>query len=228
MMRMLKRMINFLTMRSTLDMYITTVLLFISLNNGITSAESATDLVKENDNQLLLLSTLDGSFICLERNTGHVRWKLKDEPAVRVPMKTDHSIIPLFLPDPKDGSLYMLGATDREALTKLPFTIPQLVASSPCRSSDGILYTGKKLDTWFSVNPKNGNKKPFLSFNAIDSTCPREGPDAVFIGRTEYNIIMYDTRKNEKTWNVTFYDYTSFSMDPETIQNYGEHFSFIK
>lgn len=49
---------------------------------------------------------------------------------------------PLFLPDPKDGSLYMLRSSDREALKKLPFTIPQLVASSPCRSSDGILYTG--------------------------------------------------------------------------------------
>jgi serine/threonine-protein kinase/endoribonuclease IRE1 len=49
---------------------------------------------------------------------------------------------PLFLPDPKDGSLYVLGSSEREALKKLPFTIPQLVASSPCRSSDGILYTG--------------------------------------------------------------------------------------
>lgn len=27
-------------------------------------------------------------------------------------------------------------------LQKLPFTIPELVQSSPCRSSDGILYTG--------------------------------------------------------------------------------------
>lgn len=30
-------------------------------------------------------------------------------------------------------------------LQKLPFTIPELVQASPCRSSDGILYTGKKL-----------------------------------------------------------------------------------
>lgn len=27
-------------------------------------------------------------------------------------------------------------------LQKLPFTIPELVQSSPCRSSDGVLYTG--------------------------------------------------------------------------------------
>lgn len=28
-------------------------------------------------------------------------------------------------------------------LQKLPFTIPELVQSAPCRSSDGILYTGE-------------------------------------------------------------------------------------
>lgn len=28
---------------------------------------------------------------------------------------------------------------------KLPFTIPELVQASPCRSSDGILYTGERL-----------------------------------------------------------------------------------
>lgn len=51
---------------------------------------------------------------------------------------------PIFLPDPKDGSLYLLGGKGDQILKKLPFTIPQLVASSPCRSSDGILYTGTK------------------------------------------------------------------------------------
>lgn len=29
------------------------------------------------------------------------------------------------------------------AVQKLPFTIPELVQASPCRSTDGILYTGK-------------------------------------------------------------------------------------
>lgn len=75
---------------------------------------------------------------------------------------------PGFLPDPNDGSLYVLGGKRKEglmvsvigrgacvfvrelqlshfyesSLQKLPFTIPELVQSSPCRSSDGVLYTG--------------------------------------------------------------------------------------
>ncbi|KAF0037109.1 hypothetical protein F2P81_009983 [Scophthalmus maximus] len=48
---------------------------------------------------------------------------------------------PGFLPDPNDGSLYVLGGKHKEGLMKLPFTIPELVQSAPCRSSDGLLYT---------------------------------------------------------------------------------------
>lgn len=33
-------------------------------------------------------------------------------------------------------------STPPSVLQKLPFTIPELVQSSPCRSSDGVLYTG--------------------------------------------------------------------------------------
>jgi serine/threonine-protein kinase/endoribonuclease IRE1 len=52
------------------------------------------------------------------------------------------------LPDPKDGSIYMIGGGVKEPLKKLPFTIPELVAASPCKSSDGILYTGKKVESY--------------------------------------------------------------------------------
>ena len=52
-------------------------------------------------------------------------------------------VSPTFLPDPKDGSLYAYGGTT-DGLKKLPFTIPELVTASPCRSTDGILYTGSR------------------------------------------------------------------------------------
>ena len=59
---------------------------------------------------------------------------------------------PAFLPDPKDGSIYMIGGGLKEPLKKLPFTIPELVAASPCKSSDGILYTGKKVTLNIRLN----------------------------------------------------------------------------
>lgn len=92
-------------------------------------------------------------------------WFLLSEPAVKVPNENDN--VPQFLPDPRYGSLYMLGTHggERQILKKLPFTIPQLVANAPCRSSDGILYTGKKIDTWFMIDPKTGVRKQVLGTN---------------------------------------------------------------
>lgn len=189
----------------------------------------ATDVIEDKEDALLVLSTLDGSLIGVAQYTGLVRWKIQNEPAVKVPVDTKNAIVPMFLPDPKDGSLYLLsngGSTgETNALKKLPFTIQQLVASSPCRSTDGIFYTGKKIDAWFSVNWKTGKKHPILSFDQLDKTCPVTASDTMFVGRTEYNIMMYSKNQN-RYWNVTFYDYATQKMSNEDILKYDlVHFS---
>ena len=61
----------------------------------------------------------------------------------------------------------MIGASLKDPLKKLPFTIPELVAASPCKSSDGTLYTGKKVDTWFSIDRFTGRKKVMIMFQLI-------------------------------------------------------------
>ncbi|KAK0161952.1 hypothetical protein PV327_008347 [Microctonus hyperodae] len=174
----------------------------------------STGLIPEQDDPLLLFSTISGSFVGVGQRSGEIRWRQDNEPVVKVPHDFTQSMSPVFLPDPKDGSLYLYGA-EFEVLKKLPFTIPQLVASSPCRSSDGILYTGRKIDTWFSIDPVTGDREHLLGFNEADSTCPLETPDAIFIGRTEYNIIMVDSKQTERKWNITFYDYSAVKTDNE-------------
>ena len=94
---------------------------------------------------LLFVSTLEGQFYAANKHTGEVNWLWNEDPVLRAPMNLPGS--GQFLPDPKDGSLYMF-QSPTEGMKKLPFTIPELVAASPSRSSDGILYTGSKRDTW--------------------------------------------------------------------------------
>lgn len=45
---------------------------------------------------------------------------------------------------------------------------------------------------------------------------------SVYLGRTQYTVLMYDSLSKErsKPWNITFYDYTSHTMDPEISQKY--------
>eukprot|EP00076_Gallus_gallus_P045357 XP_025010895.1 serine/threonine-protein kinase/endoribonuclease IRE2 isoform X2 [Gallus gallus] len=153
---------------------------------------------------LLFISTLDGNLHAVSKSTGDVRWTLKDDPILQVPVYVAE---PAFLPDPNDGSLYILGGKKKEGLMKLPFTIPELVQSSPCRSSDGVLYTGKKQDTWFIVDPKSGEKQTTLSTEAWDGVCPSS--PLLYIGRTQYVITMYDTKTRELRWNATYSDYSA-------------------
>ena len=170
----------------------------------------------------LLASTLDGTLVALSSKSGKIIWNLNDQPVVKSPYDRNEGkpVLPAFLPDPKDGSIYMIGASLKDPLKKLPFTIPELVAASPCKSSDGTLYTGKKVDTWFSIDRFTGRKKGTISFdgciarddeddNRKDGTCPNLSSTNFLIGRTEYNIMMYDSKRTGKRWNITFYDYSS-------------------
>ncbi|KAL0110554.1 hypothetical protein PUN28_013865 [Cardiocondyla obscurior] len=178
-----------------------------------------TELVPEQDDALLLFSTLGGLLVGVDQRSGKILWQQDDEPIVKVPINLSGTKMPMFLPDPRDGSLYLFGR-ESEALKKLPFTIPQLVASSPCRSSDGILYTGRKIDTWFSIDPTTGEREQLLSFHTVKDTCPLTMQNTIFVGRTEYNIIMVDSKNKDRKWNVTFYDYSAMQMEPEVTDNY--------
>ena len=71
---------------------------------------------------VMFVSTLDGQFLAVYRDTGRVLWALKQDPVLR--MTKDVSKGPIFLPDPRDGSLYTFGRRKNEKdLTKLPFTV---------------------------------------------------------------------------------------------------------
>lgn len=93
--------------------------------------------------------------------TAETRWIQEDGPSVKANTNINDYDSSVYLPDPVSGSIYKL-QTDGDngnELKKLPYTIPQLVNKSPCKSSDGILYSGKKSDTWFMIDPKTGKRE---------------------------------------------------------------------
>ncbi|XP_032689202.1 serine/threonine-protein kinase/endoribonuclease IRE1 isoform X2 [Odontomachus brunneus] len=205
-------------MRRIIEPKIFVILLILRLCVG--QQNSNTELVVEQDDTLVLFSTLRGSLVGVSQRSGEIRWQQDNEPVVKVPIgDISENKMRMFLPDPRDGTLYLFGR-DSEALKKLPLTIPQLVANSPCKSSDGMLYTGRKIDTWFSIDPTTGEREQLLSFNDVKNTCPLKIQNAIFVGRTEYNIIMVDSKHKDRKWNVTFYDYSAEKMEPDVADNY--------
>ncbi|XP_052031665.1 serine/threonine-protein kinase/endoribonuclease IRE2 [Apodemus sylvaticus] len=152
---------------------------------------------------LLFVSTLDGSLHALNKQTGDLKWTVKDDPIIQGPMYvTDMA----FLSDPADGSLYILGTQKQQGLMKLPFTIPELVHASPCRSSDGVFYTGRKQDAWFVVDPESGETQMTLTTEGISTP-------QLYIGRTQYTVSMHDPRTPALRWNTTYRRYSAPPMN---------------
>jgi len=139
---------------------------------------------------LILISTIDGVITAVDPKTGAEIWKLQEAPILESPISVQQGFT--FISNPRDGQLYLVVEGQ---LTKLPFTIPQLVKASPCRSTDGILYAGNKKDVWIAINPETGHRSEPLSSESPDSYCPVNNPKAVFIGKTEYHIQMLDTNQ---------------------------------
>uniref|UniRef100_A0A8C2W136 non-specific serine/threonine protein kinase n=1 Tax=Chinchilla lanigera TaxID=34839 RepID=A0A8C2W136_CHILA len=142
---------------------------------------------------LLLVSTLDGNLHALSKQTGDLKWTLKDGKTA-------------FLSDPTDGSLYILGTQKQQGLMKLPFTIPELVHTSPCRSSDGVFYTGRKQDAWFVVDPESGETQTALTTEGLSAA-------HLYIGRTQYTVTMHDPRTPALRWNTTYRRYSAPPVD---------------
>ncbi|XP_042889377.1 serine/threonine-protein kinase/endoribonuclease IRE1-like isoform X1 [Penaeus japonicus] len=180
---------------------------------------SNTELLSETDDETLLISTLDGALHAITKSSGAHKWTLKDDPVIINPTDSSQPPIPQFFPNPQDGSLYRytLGR-GRDPLKKLPFTIPQLVANSPCRSSDGIFYLGKKTDSWVGVDSITGEKQLVLGMDIVDRKCPKPSRNTVYFGRTLYNIILYEASTGNK-WNISFSEYAT-SGSSSTVQDY--------
>ncbi|EFO85913.1 CRE-IRE-1 protein [Caenorhabditis remanei] len=162
------------------------------------------DSVEDDSAETILVSTIDGRLRALNSLTGEVKWTLQEEPVLRSPSAVKQGFT--FLPNPIDGSLYVL---KNSSLKKLPFNIPQLVHASPCKGNDGILYAGSKKDVWFGIDPKTGLKMETLSSASADRICPANQKQTIFLGRTEYRVSMFDEKNRGKTWNATFNDYSA-------------------
>lgn len=55
-----------------------------------------------------------------------------------------------------------------------------------------------------------------------DHTCSPDKKRGIYVARTEYNILMHDSKNENQKWNVTFFDYTAHAMAKEMLNDYGE------
>uniref|UniRef100_A0A0N4ZC82 PQQ-binding-like beta-propeller repeat protein n=1 Tax=Parastrongyloides trichosuri TaxID=131310 RepID=A0A0N4ZC82_PARTI len=192
-------------------LYFIVFLICIIITNGDDKTTSC-DIKTLDPHAITLISTIDGLMIAVNTFTGKEIWRYKDKPLLETPKIINKNF--LFLPNPQDGNLFVY--TDNK-LKRLPFTIPQLVQTSPCKTSDGILYAGAKKDVWLSVHFDRGLQSEEIRDSLSENICPVSKDELVYIGRSEYQLTMRNS-SNNNVWNVTYYDYSSYIPD-EGIEN---------
>ncbi|CAG5132283.1 unnamed protein product, partial [Candidula unifasciata] len=96
-----------------------------------------------------------------------------------------------------------------EAVQKLPSLYQNLSTAAPCKSSEVCIYTGSKKDTWIAIDPITGAKVQTLSSDGAQKVCPSSNENLLYIGRTEFSIMMFDGKTGAKSWNATYMDYSS-------------------
>ena len=195
---------------------------------------------KGYEGQIILVSTLNGSLVAISSTTGDVIWSRHEESVVKssYDILDGKPVVPTFIPDPKDGSLYRLGHNPIEPLKKLPFTVPELVSGSPSRSSDGTLYAGSKFDNWLTIDRFTGESTGGLSPEGCitseegitpdgeNNMCPNLNPSSFLLGRTEYNMRLFNYKHFDRHWDVTFHEYAASKGNPDIIDKYDlEHYA---
>uniref|UniRef100_A0A0N5AKA9 PQQ_3 domain-containing protein n=1 Tax=Syphacia muris TaxID=451379 RepID=A0A0N5AKA9_9BILA len=195
------------------------ILIFWSNSASGTDGNELNTSFTSHANGMTFVSTIDGFLRAIDPETGVTKWKLKEDPVLRAPTTIQRRLT--FIPDPRDGSLYMLVEGH---LKKLPYSIPELVNFSPCRSSDGVLYIGNKKDIWLEINLKTGSKKGELSHSSDSSQCPISTGKTTYIGRTVYQLTMFDVENHRRKWNATFADYSSHLLAADVSYPY-QHFA---
>ncbi|KAH7643782.1 serine/threonine-protein kinase/endoribonuclease ire1-like protein [Dermatophagoides farinae] len=203
---------------------ISTIIHHVHSNNTVQEAKDVA--VRDH---LLLITTLDGSFHAVSQRNGLIKWTIPNSPILQmsplINISDDNKQHHFLLPDPKDGTLYLFNGFShdknkhnrRTTLEKLPFTISELVATSPCRSSDGMIYASKKIDEWIIVDVESGNK--IDSINVDSPVCPTPEqpiPDPLLpathnllhLFKSEYQISVFSSQNREKIFNFTYIDYS--------------------
>ncbi|XP_064384152.1 serine/threonine-protein kinase/endoribonuclease IRE1-like isoform X2 [Halichondria panicea] len=174
------------------------------------------------DQKLLLISTLNGALVAVDKASGNKLWTLSEDPVLDVPLDPSYSL--KLLPNPSDGSLYSLGRNG-DQLERLPLTIPELVHASPSQSSDGLLYTARKSDVWLAVDLLTGTKLHSLTTDGVLSCPTAEYPGPVLhIARTAYTVTVFDKETNTQRWNATYMAYVSNTFEGDS-SNDLLHFS---
>lgn len=198
---------------------------------------------------VILLATVDGNIHARDRKTGVARWQLMtDRPMVETIYHRHNRSVdeggreeedPLWIVEPsQDGTIYMYAPSSGFGITRLRFTVKELVERSPY-ATDGqpsVVYTAEKKNTLYTVDASNGRiLKRFSPGGAAlneDRSCRTVNPLEAFdeincepvgtltLGRMEYTIGVQDGNTGEQISTIRYFEWVPNNYDQDLKNQY--------
>ncbi|KAJ3208312.1 bifunctional endoribonuclease/protein kinase ire1 [Entophlyctis luteolus] len=199
---------------------------------------------------LVVVATVDGSLHAVVRQTGVTAWTLADGWGALASVKENpeppadgsgwissdqerraksaafsHPIIGpdgIIIPEPLgNGDLYYF--TPGEDITKMPFSIKDIVARNSFVTDGNIAYSSKKVSRLLALDPMTG--KIMHSFG-IDDPWPEpslDHPDRepIMISRTEYMLMIMDLSTRKIKWNITYGEFAPATLPADLFGEGG-------
>lgn len=158
------------------------------------------------------VGTLDGSLHAIDARTGDLLWQLGAGPVLQgLPQVTPggRESRDILLPDPRNGQLYVASPRSR-TLKAVDMNLRDIVQDAPFTGDDGSVYLGQKTTRVYAVDPQTGQFRN--QYLADDDTTTEAGATprraALFVGRTEYNVVVRERDSRAIRWNITLAEYT--------------------
>ena len=101
----------------------------VTISPHASKSELANTLNEASDNELLLVSTINGAIYIVSQSDGSILWQIPEQefPVLKLPQQI---IRPLFVANPRDGGLYRMGVSTSGRLEKLDLGIPEMVSGN--------------------------------------------------------------------------------------------------
>lgn len=193
---------------------------------------------------VVLLASVDGRLHAVDRKRGVKLWSMDlPEDGATVPsylrplVATEHiaTSSETYMIEPQSGDIYVAADAD-DALTRLPFSMPQLVDMSPFSfgETDARVFVGRKKTSLLLIELSTGRVKA-----ALDSECPWEAigedgpvdldelereeyPIDIYIGRADYQVSILQQKKatRKPVQNLSFSAYGPNNQDQDRQLRY--------
>jgi serine/threonine protein kinase len=148
----------------------------------------------------IIVGTMDGKMLCLDRHSGQPLWEITTGPDL---IKSSYTqLIPSL-----NGNLYLY---HKGKLDKHPMSVYDIVSKSPFSMNDDLLYIGSKETQLYSIDPETGH--------AHKCTASTENPcgdfdveGRILVMRADYIVKAVDRWSGEMKWNVSLGEFSTTS-----------------